>query len=197
MSVEVGDAVVESVRERKRAHSRAATVDAALTLFAARGYDQVTVADICQAAQIAPRTFFRYFPSREDVLAEPARQMATRLTAAISAAPAQLDDADALEHALRTLAVYVVEHRERLAVFLQVAAESAASRLNPFMHLASRERDLVERLLARREVPPPVDWPTRLVVAREIAAFRVWLDDVIAGELPDPLGHLTEVLAAR
>jgi hypothetical protein len=34
------------------------------------------------------------------------------------------------------------------------------------------------------------------VVARAVAAFRIWLDDVVSGEEPDPLGHLAEVLAA-
>ncbi|MCZ2816313.1 TetR family transcriptional regulator [Modestobacter sp. VKM Ac-2984] len=197
MAAENDDAGIVGVRERKRAHSRATTVDAALTLFAERGYDEVTVADICEAAQIAPRTFFRYFPSREDVLAEPARQMAARLTSAITAAPQQLDDAAALDHALRTLAGYVVDHRERLALFLRVAEESAASRPSPFLQLADRERDVAVRLLARRGALPPVGWRTRLVVARAVATFRVWLDDVVTGELPDPLGHLDEVLAAR
>ncbi|PZA22092.1 TetR family transcriptional regulator [Modestobacter versicolor] len=191
------DRGVAGVRERKRAHSRAATVDAALALFATRGYDEVTVADICEAAQIAPRTFFRYFPSREDVLAEPARQMAARLTAAISTAPEQLGDAGTLDHALRSVGGYVVDHRDRLALFLRVAAESAASRPSPFLHLADRERDVAERLLARRGALPPADWRTRLVVARGVATFRVWLDDVIARDVPDPLGHLDELLATR
>ncbi|WP_299950776.1 TetR family transcriptional regulator [uncultured Modestobacter sp.] len=197
MAAADGAVGTEGVRERKRAHSRAATVDAALALFAVRGYDQVTVADICEAAQIAPRTFFRYFPSREDVLAEPAREMAGRLSAAITAAPAELDDADALDHALRALAGYVVEHRERLSLFRRAAVGSAAVRPSPFLHLADRERDVAERLLARRGVEPPVDWRTRVVVARATAAFRVWLDDVVGGQLPDPFGHLDEVLAAR
>ena len=54
MSVQLDDGP-EGLRERKRAHSRAATVDVAMRLFAERGYDAVTVADICTAAEIAPR----------------------------------------------------------------------------------------------------------------------------------------------
>lgn len=187
----------EGLRERKRASSRAATVDAALVLFAERGYDAVTVADICQAAQIAPRTFFRYFPSREDVLAEPAREMGAHLTAAIAATPPEVGDAEALDQALRSLARYVVTHQDRLALFLQVAAASSASRPSPFLHLAARERAVVERLVARRGAPLPADWRTRLVVARGVAAFRIWLDDLMAGDLADPLGHLDQVLTAR
>ena len=57
-----------SLRERKRARTREAILDAAMELFATRGYDGTTFADIAAAAQIATRTFFGYFASKEELL---------------------------------------------------------------------------------------------------------------------------------
>lgn len=56
------------LRERKKQRTRQALVTAALDLFERHGYDQTTVAQIAEAAELSTRTFFLHFPTKEDVL---------------------------------------------------------------------------------------------------------------------------------
>jgi AcrR family transcriptional regulator len=57
-----------SLRDRKRARTRQALIDAATDLFERKGYDETTIADIAAAADIGARTFFSYFASKEELL---------------------------------------------------------------------------------------------------------------------------------
>jgi AcrR family transcriptional regulator len=57
-----------SLRDRKRARTRAALLDAAADLFERKGFEHTTVAEIAAAAEIGTRTFFGHFASKEDLL---------------------------------------------------------------------------------------------------------------------------------
>jgi AcrR family transcriptional regulator len=188
------------LRERNRVDNRAATIDAAFALFASRGFDHVTVADICAAAGIGQRTFFRYFATKDDVLTEPAREMAERVAAAIASAPQDMPDPAALRHALTEIASYALDHRARLRQLTEVMKSSAGIRLSPLARLSEQELRLARQLAARRGADPSSpsspstpDWRTRLLVARAVAGLRVWLDDITAGDCADPWRHLEQI----
>jgi AcrR family transcriptional regulator len=62
-----------SLRDRQRAQIRADIRRAAFRLFVERGYDAVTTEEIATAAGVSPRTFFRYVPTKEELLLAPVR----------------------------------------------------------------------------------------------------------------------------
>lgn len=77
----------DSLRERSKARRRAAIEEAAVTLFATRGYDATTIAEIAAAAEVAPRTVSLYFPSKLDLALASTSQAAARLTNALQQRP--------------------------------------------------------------------------------------------------------------
>lgn len=56
------------LRERKKAKTRALIQEHALRLFGEQGYDETSIEQIAEAAEVSPSTFFRYFPTKEDVV---------------------------------------------------------------------------------------------------------------------------------
>ncbi|MFT4088363.1 MAG: TetR family transcriptional regulator [Gordonia sp. (in: high G+C Gram-positive bacteria)] len=183
------------LRERARERRRAAMVDAALTLFAHHGYNSVTVADICAAAEVSPRTFFRYFATKDDVLAEPTREMYSRLVEAIGSAPNDLDDAAVLARAFTDLGDHVIGNRERLLTFVRITGSTDAALRQAFGRFFTLERDLARHLVRRRDEAAEPSWQARLLTGRALTGFRIWLDDVLLSNPPDPHAHLVEILS--
>src|SRR4051812_50049663 len=61
-------ATTEGLRERKKRQTRETIAHAAMALFAAHGFDAVTVADVARAADVSEKTVFNYFPAKEDLV---------------------------------------------------------------------------------------------------------------------------------
>jgi len=59
---------VAGLRERKKQKTKASIQREALRLFKKRGYEETTIEDIAEAADISPSTYFNYFPTKEDVV---------------------------------------------------------------------------------------------------------------------------------
>ncbi len=76
-----------SLRERSKVRRRAAIQRSALRLFAERGYDGATLADIADDAEVAPRTVSMYFPTKLDMALSTSSDIAARLTTTIQAHP--------------------------------------------------------------------------------------------------------------
>src|SRR6478735_12313602 len=102
------------LRERKKARTREALQEAAMARFARQGFEGTTVEEIAEACEVSPRTFFRYFPTKEDVLFADADARRDRLLAVLADQPADEPTFAALEAAMRVLALDYLDDREAL-----------------------------------------------------------------------------------
>jgi AcrR family transcriptional regulator len=88
-----------SLRERKKARTRASLREHALRLFREQGYQATTVEQIAAAAEVSPSTFFRYFPTKEDVVLQD--DMDIRMVEAFARQPRELTPIAAVRGAMR------------------------------------------------------------------------------------------------
>ncbi len=87
------------LRERKKARTRASIREHALRLFGENGYQATTVEKIAEAAEVSVSTFFRYFPTKEDVVLQD--DMDTRMIEALEQQPPELGALAAVRAAIR------------------------------------------------------------------------------------------------
>ncbi|MFC8097097.1 TetR/AcrR family transcriptional regulator [Streptomyces sp. NPDC057363] len=90
-----------SLIERRKAETRMEITRAAARLFVGQGLRATRAEDIARAAGVAPRTFYRYFATKEEAVAPLYALGAERWARAVREAPAELSPPEALEHAVR------------------------------------------------------------------------------------------------
>lgn len=123
-----------SLRERKRQRTRSALIDAAVDLCLRRGYDNTTVEQIADAADVSPRTFSRYFASKDAVFIAVLDDLADEITVAMRAQPPELGPMEALRAAHVAVLTRVARvplarlTAERVALILRIVNASPALR---------------------------------------------------------------------
>jgi AcrR family transcriptional regulator len=100
-SLPTSDTPILGLRERKKAKTRAAIQRHAFRLFREKGYAGTTVEQIAEAAEVSPSTFFRYFPTKEDVVLYDPTDLP--MFAAFEAQPPEVPPIQAIRNAMRTV----------------------------------------------------------------------------------------------
>ena len=163
----------ESLRERKKARTRASLREHALRLFREQGSLATTVEQIAAAAEVSPSTFFRYFPTKENVVIQD--DMDTRLFAAFDRQPASLGTIAALRASLREVAAsFTPEEMEQLreAFTLQVTVPEIRARI---LDDTSRMMHLMTEALAKRTGRAPDDLAVRTFAGAVFGVMDVGL----------------------
>jgi AcrR family transcriptional regulator len=171
------------LRERKKQKTRWAIQEHALRLFAEQGYEATTIDQIAAAAEISPSTFFRYFPTKEDlVIQDPYDEM---LAEGLRNAPAELSAIAAIRATLRDAFDQMgpqeqVRVLERTRLTMSVPALRAKSLENFLSTLA-----ILREAIGARTGRDPEDLAVRVVAGAIIGAFVSTLELWSTVESPD------------
>jgi AcrR family transcriptional regulator len=157
------------LRERKKEQTRAALAKAGLRLFAERGYDETTLAEIAEAAGVSTRTIFAYFPSKEDILFANLQTMCDSVAVAVTGRPAGVDALTALRDFIVASANQKDELDHKLGELI-AADPTLASHQRARV---SQLQDLVAAELAKDLGVPDDDLRPNVAAASLVSAFEV------------------------
>jgi AcrR family transcriptional regulator len=147
------------LRERKKAKTRAAIREHALRLFREQGYSATTVEQIAEAAEVSPTTFYRYFPTKEDVVLQDDLDLLT--VQALEAQPPELPPIAAIRAAVALArSQFTAEDRERFratSALTFAVPEIRARALDEF----SRTLNIFTTALAKRTGRDPDELAVR------------------------------------
>ena len=174
------------LRERKKARTRASIREHALRLFGEQGYQRTTVEQIAAAAEVSPSTFFRYFPTKEDVVLYDALDPV--MLEAFRAQPAELSPLQAMRAAMWS--VFGELPADELAMqgerdgLIRAVPELRARMLDEF----AKNLELFAEIVAERVGRSPDDPAVRTLAGAVIGVgISAWYT---AGHGADPSDYL-------
>ncbi|MGA2537106.1 MAG: TetR family transcriptional regulator [Terracidiphilus sp.] len=121
-----GDLTKPSLQSRKQQFVRDAIFDAAIELFAAKGFDETTVEEVAQAAGVSRASFFRYFSSKDDLLARNVMKYGLALIEAIQACPPSFTSFEVMRQTVLSVAKETVNH-PRTRQVIDISQRSASA----------------------------------------------------------------------
>jgi AcrR family transcriptional regulator len=175
------------LRERKKARTKAAIQEHAMRLFGGRGYQATTVEQIAAAAEVSPSTFFRYFPTKEDVVLYDALDPV--LLEAFRGQPADLSPIQALRGAMWAvfagLPVEALAMQQERDALIRSVPELRARMLDEF----AKSLQLFAEIVAERVGRPPDDPAVRSLAGAVIGVgISAWYT---AGDHANPKEYLS------
>ena len=183
-----------SLRTRKQELVREAIFDAAIDLFTKNGFNETTIEQIAEAAGISQRSFFRYFPAKDDLLAFRIAGFGDALVAAVRACPAE---APALE-VIREVCVAGLKFSKsetRIQQIMEIAAHSLAARQANKAALVEVESRLSEAYAARSKTASKYSLEPRMLALMTLTVGDLARSSWFVGEAKDTSTALNNVLA--
>jgi AcrR family transcriptional regulator len=146
-----------SPRDAHADRTRNALLDAALNLFSANGYDETTTDQIAERAGVSPRTFFRYFPTKESVLFFGEFDFIDAVSGVYLAQPEGLSDFEAMANSFALLAPGLKRIRKRYAQYQEAIASSLVLLGKERKNHEANAETVAKAIAERRRLPGPDD----------------------------------------
>ncbi|UOQ92223.1 TetR family transcriptional regulator [Halobacillus shinanisalinarum] len=168
-----------SLRERKKQQAKADIEEAALRLFHEKGFEQTSIQNIADVVMMSPRTFFRYFASKEDVLLGFIRRAQRDGIRSLDQIEPTASPHIALREVFECLASEYQQQRSNLQIRYQVAMQTPSISSIFLYSLLESEPAICDALYSRLEKANVNE--IRFLVAIYMASFRVsvekWLEN--------------------
>ena len=176
----------EGLRERKKRRTREAIVAAARELFAQRGFDAVTVAEIARAADVTEKTVFNHFPAKEDLVLEHGRERTAALIERLRGRPAGTPIVAVFRRNTEAFIEHVEHGDPDELTFGPRLIMGSRSLRDGLLLNWEREAELLAPAIAEQAAAPPGD-VVPLVVARTLAGthrmiVRAGFERLLGGE---------------
>ena len=180
------------LRERKKARTRAAIREQAFRLFREQGYEATTVEQIADAAEVSPSTFFRYFPTKEDVVLQDDFDLL--LAEAVRAQPPGLGPIAALRRATQDLIAGITPAElEQLRQSAELTMSIPAVRARSLDEMA-RTIGIIARLAGERSGRNPDDIEVRTYAGAVLGvAMATWF--ATSGDLAKFMAEFERAIA--
>ncbi|MEO3804338.1 TetR family transcriptional regulator [Nonomuraea sp. B1E8] len=187
------------LRERKKEKTRLAILDAALDLFLEQGYESTTVEQIAGAVEISPRTFFRYFTSKDHLVLWFHDHGEQLMVETLRSRPRDEPPFTALMHAVRAVLSDMEgsteDEHQRFLKLRRILEENPQLIGQSVARGAGTERRLAELVAERRGVDADTDQLSHLIVAFAMSAMRVGFECPRRdGSVPEITGRMAETI---
>ncbi|HEX3272859.1 MAG TPA: TetR family transcriptional regulator [Ktedonobacterales bacterium] len=174
-----------SLRERQKWVAQSSIEETALRLFLQQGYEHTSIQDIADAVKMSPRTFFRYFASKDEALLGPMRAAQQEALIALQRMAPTLTPHAALRAMLMLLARRYEEQRDKFVLRYQVVMQSPSIAALFLFTFVEAEPVISQALYTHLEAATDRN-KIRFLVALHMAALRVaieqWLE---SGDNPE------------
>jgi AcrR family transcriptional regulator len=193
----VDERIGPGLRERKKARTRDGIRRQALRLFREQGYHATTMEQIARAADVAPSTLFRYFPTKDDLARlSDYHALGPRVAELFGALPSDGDVLADLRTALRTAVDELPEDERRARAERDVLIATVPELWAANLGLVEEGTRVLRDLLARRTGRSAHDVAVRSLAGAVVGVCVQALADCADRPDTDPLAAVDEALGA-